>query len=75
MTNSFKVGAVSGLSAGFVKALAAIFIGVPLAFKLGLPYYWIPPPPTTYTSVGEIPQIPLRLASVLLVWIVQFVPL
>ncbi|MCW4033109.1 MAG: hypothetical protein NWF08_06920 [Candidatus Bathyarchaeota archaeon] len=47
MSNSLKTGAISGLSAGIIKALAAIIIGVPLSFKLGLPYYWIPPPPTT----------------------------
>jgi hypothetical protein len=47
MSNSLKIGAISGLSAGIIKALAAIFIAVPLVFKLGLTYYWIPPPPTT----------------------------
>jgi len=47
MSNSFKIGAISGLSAGFVKALVAIFIAVPLVFNLGLTYYWIPPPPAT----------------------------
>jgi hypothetical protein len=44
---SWKIGAVSGLIAGIVAGLIAVFITVPLHFKLGIPYWWLPPPPDT----------------------------
>jgi hypothetical protein len=47
MNTSLKIGIVAGLIAGIVKSIANIIIGTPILFKLGLPYFFIPPPPDT----------------------------
>lgn len=44
---SWKIGAISGLIAGLVAGLVNGFIGMPFAFKLGFPYWWLSPPPDT----------------------------
>ena len=53
MNKLLKFGIIAGLVAGFVKGLATTIIGVPLVFKLGLPYYHLSPPPETpYATIA-----------------------
>jgi len=47
MNNSFKIGIVAGLVAGFVSAIYTIFIHVPLVYELGAQHWFLPPPPET----------------------------
>lgn len=51
--NNLKIGAVSGLIAGFVAGIVTISINMPIVFKLGLPFwYFLPPQITSFTKIA-----------------------
>ena len=60
MDNSLKIGAISGLIAGSVAGVVSIFSAL-FNFSIGLPYFYLPPPPETSLTRIAIVELAITI--------------